>query len=284
MVQPGAGATIAERKIDPGYQGVFEKRYTDAVRGDDGRRLCRCGRDRHRGALRGGGRARPAQGQRGPGLAHHGSGLACRHRAQWLEAAADGQQARQLQRRPRAVRRAHHAEVYGRYHRACRGPGRPRSTRSSRSRTRTASRCMEDCAQAHFAKRAARPVGTFGDIAAFSTMYRKAHMTGPVRRTRLCPDLEIFRRALAHADRGKPRWREDFERSRTRPPICSRRLITTPTRSLARSASPRSRACRQTIIARQAFVSDFVARLVRRLRMCASPIVSCRPARRSSIR
>src|SRR5215468_5616124 len=38
---------------------------------------------------------------------------------------------------------------------------------------------IEDCSQAHFARHKAKPVGSFGDIAAFSTMYRKAHMTGP---------------------------------------------------------------------------------------------------------
>jgi DegT/DnrJ/EryC1/StrS aminotransferase family len=32
---------------------------------------------------------------------------------------------------------------------------------------------IEDCSQSHFAKHKAKPVGTFGDIAAFSTMYRK---------------------------------------------------------------------------------------------------------------
>jgi len=39
-------------------------------------------------------------------------------------------------------------------------------------------RVVEDCSQAHGARVDGRPVGTFGDIAAFSTMYRKAHITG----------------------------------------------------------------------------------------------------------
>ncbi|MBI2316366.1 MAG: DegT/DnrJ/EryC1/StrS family aminotransferase [Betaproteobacteria bacterium] len=39
-------------------------------------------------------------------------------------------------------------------------------------------RVVEDCSQAHGAQVMGRPVGTFGDVAAFSTMYRKAHMTG----------------------------------------------------------------------------------------------------------
>ena len=41
---------------------------------------------------------------------------------------------------------------------------------------------IEDCAQSHGALLRAKRVGTFGDIAAFSTMYRKAHMTGAFRR------------------------------------------------------------------------------------------------------
>src|SRR5215831_8708078 len=39
-------------------------------------------------------------------------------------------------------------------------------------------RAIEDCSRSHGAKIAGQQVGTFGDIAAFSTMYRKAHMTG----------------------------------------------------------------------------------------------------------
>lgn len=69
---------------------------------------------------------------------------------------------------------------------------------------------LEDCSQAHGAKIAGRPIGTFGDIAAFSTMYRKAHMTGPSGGVVYSRDLALFRRALAHADRGKPIWSSTF--------------------------------------------------------------------------
>lgn len=69
---------------------------------------------------------------------------------------------------------------------------------------------LEDCSQAHGAKIVGRPVGTFGDIAAFSTMYRKAHMTGASGGVVYSRDLDLFRRALAHADRGKPIWSSDF--------------------------------------------------------------------------
>ena len=86
----------------------------------------------------------------------------------------------------------------------------PRSTRSCRDAHARGIKVLEDCSQAHGAKILGRPVGTFGDIAAFSTMYRKAHMTGASGGLVYSRDLELFRRALAHADRGKPRWREDF--------------------------------------------------------------------------
>src|SRR6185437_11539038 len=69
---------------------------------------------------------------------------------------------------------------------------------------------LEDCSQAHGAQIKGRAIGSFGDIAAFSTMYRKAHMTGPSGGVVYSRDLDLFRRALAHADRGKPRWRDDF--------------------------------------------------------------------------
>ena len=70
---------------------------------------------------------------------------------------------------------------------------------------------LEDCSQAHGATCDGRPVGTFGDIAAFSTMYRKAHITGASGGVVFTRDEDIYRQAMAHADRGKPRWRDDFD-------------------------------------------------------------------------
>jgi len=72
-------------------------------------------------------------------------------------------------------------------------------------------RVIEDCSQAHGATWKGQRVGTFGDIAAFSTMYRKAHMTGASGGVVYSRDENLFRMALAHADRGKPRWRSDFD-------------------------------------------------------------------------
>ena len=71
-------------------------------------------------------------------------------------------------------------------------------------------RVIEDCSQSHGAKVNGRPIGTFGDIAAFSAMYRKAHIAGGSGGIVYSRDRELFRQALAHADRGKPRWNPGF--------------------------------------------------------------------------
>ncbi|MGH9346434.1 MAG: DegT/DnrJ/EryC1/StrS family aminotransferase [Vicinamibacterales bacterium] len=70
---------------------------------------------------------------------------------------------------------------------------------------------LEDCSQAHGARRAGRLAGTFGDLAAFSTMYRKAHATGGSGGVVFTRDETLFHRVRAHADRGKPSWRADFD-------------------------------------------------------------------------
>jgi dTDP-4-amino-4,6-dideoxygalactose transaminase len=70
---------------------------------------------------------------------------------------------------------------------------------------------VEDCSQSHGAKVGGRLVGTFGDVAAFSTMYRKAHVTGASGGLVYSRNVELFHRALAHADRGKPRWVDGFD-------------------------------------------------------------------------
>lgn len=70
---------------------------------------------------------------------------------------------------------------------------------------------VEDCSQAHGATYRGQQVGTFGDIAAFSTMYRKAHGTGGCGGVVYSKNKNLFNMALAYADRGKPKWRADFQ-------------------------------------------------------------------------
>jgi perosamine synthetase len=127
---------------------------------------------------------------------------------------------------------------------------------------------LEDCAQSHGALLRAKPIGTFGDIAAFSTMYRKAHMTGPSGGVVYTRDLELHRRAIAHADRGKPRWREDFSDRDPSNYLFPALNHNTDEISCAIGLASLAR-LRSTIIARLAFVSDFVARLVDASNVCS---------------
>ena len=70
---------------------------------------------------------------------------------------------------------------------------------------------IEDCSQAHMARWKGRPVGSFGDIAAFSTMYRKASITGASGGVVYTRDENLYHMALAHADRGKTPWVPGFD-------------------------------------------------------------------------
>jgi perosamine synthetase len=127
---------------------------------------------------------------------------------------------------------------------------------------------IEDCAQAHGALLRAKRVGTFGDIAAFSTMYRKAHMTGPSGGLVFTKDLELHHRAVAHADRGKPRWRDDFSDRDPAAYLFPALNHNTDEISCAIGLASLAR-LRSTIVCRLAFVSDFVARLVDASKVCS---------------
>ena len=70
---------------------------------------------------------------------------------------------------------------------------------------------VEDCSQAVGAVWNGKRVGTFGDISAFSTMYRKSLSSGSSGGLVLTKDIETHRKALAQSDRGKPVWRDDLD-------------------------------------------------------------------------
>ncbi|MCX7748457.1 MAG: DegT/DnrJ/EryC1/StrS family aminotransferase [Clostridia bacterium] len=70
---------------------------------------------------------------------------------------------------------------------------------------------IEDCSQAHGAKCNGQKVGTFGDIAAFSTMYRKAHATGGCGGVIYTKSEKLYNMVRAYSDRGKPFFRENFD-------------------------------------------------------------------------
>lgn len=63
---------------------------------------------------------------------------------------------------------------------------------------------IEDCAQAHGAKINGKLVGSFGDIAAFSTMSGKHHCTGGQGGLVFTKNEELYWRVRQNADRGKP--------------------------------------------------------------------------------
>lgn len=70
---------------------------------------------------------------------------------------------------------------------------------------------IEDCSQSHGARWNGRKIGTFGEIAAFSTMFKKTHISGSSGGIVYSKIEDRYHLALAHADRGKPRWRTDFD-------------------------------------------------------------------------
>jgi perosamine synthetase len=72
-------------------------------------------------------------------------------------------------------------------------------------------RLVEDASHTHGGRREGRALGTFGDVAAFSTMSHKAVVTGGAGGLVFATDRDLFRRAAALADRGKPRWRDGFD-------------------------------------------------------------------------
>jgi len=69
---------------------------------------------------------------------------------------------------------------------------------------------LEDCSQAHGAVYRGKRVGTFGDIAAFSTMFSKAHATGGCGGLVYTQDERAYLRCRALADRGKPFASESY--------------------------------------------------------------------------
>src|SRR5262249_10649903 len=68
-----------------------------------------------------------------------------------------------------------------------------------------------DCSQAPAAKGGGGLRGAVGGPAGFSTIDRQGPLNGAAGGRVYSRDVEVFRRALAHADRGKPRWQPDFD-------------------------------------------------------------------------
>lgn len=67
---------------------------------------------------------------------------------------------------------------------------------------------LEDCSQAPGATWKGKKVGVEGDIAAFSTMYRKTLAAGGSSGLVYTMNHDLHHKALSHADRGKPVWKQ----------------------------------------------------------------------------
>ena len=128
-------------------------------------------------------------------------------------------------------------------------------------------RVIEDCAQSHGARVKGVPVGTFGDIAAFSTMYRKAHVTGASGGVVYTRNADLYHQALAHADRGKPSWREDFDDRNPNQFLFPALNLHTDELSCAVGEASLAR-LQDTIMRRLTFVAEFSGRLLDRAQVC----------------
>ena len=83
-------------------------------------------------------------------------------------------------------------------------------------------RLIEDCSQAPFARIcktncvcqpaicAGMPVGGFGDVAAYSTMYRKSLHTGGSGGVVFTKDEIIAKAVIEESDRGRPKWSAEY--------------------------------------------------------------------------
>jgi perosamine synthetase len=72
---------------------------------------------------------------------------------------------------------------------------------------------VEDCSQAPGAVCGNQKVGVFGDIAAYSTMYRKTLTAGASGGIVYSKDIDVYHQAIAYADRGRPKWKKDYNGS-----------------------------------------------------------------------
>jgi dTDP-4-amino-4,6-dideoxygalactose transaminase len=83
---------------------------------------------------------------------------------------------------------------------------------------------IEDCSQAPFARFCTSHcscgpgicggshVGTYGDIAAFSTMYRKSLHTGGSGGVVFTKNYDLYKKVVEYSDRGRPKWSDSHRK------------------------------------------------------------------------
>lgn len=70
---------------------------------------------------------------------------------------------------------------------------------------------LEDCSQCVGGRVNNKLVGSFGDIAAFSTMYRKNLAANSSSGIIFTKNYKLFKKVLAYADRGKISWKDNLD-------------------------------------------------------------------------
>ena len=70
---------------------------------------------------------------------------------------------------------------------------------------------LEDCSQCIGGRVDNKLVGSFGDIAAFSTMYRKNLAANSSSGIIFTKNYKLFKKVLAYADRGKISWKDNLD-------------------------------------------------------------------------
>lgn len=128
-------------------------------------------------------------------------------------------------------------------------------------------RVLEDSSQAPGAVWKGRKVGTFGEIAAFSTMYRKTLTAGASSGIVYTKDQDLYHRALAHADRGKQSWRTDLNQNDPSQSLFPALNFNTDELSCAIGLSSLRR-LQQAVDRRVAFLEELVAALPKVSRAC----------------
>lgn len=128
-------------------------------------------------------------------------------------------------------------------------------------------RVVEDCSQAPGALWKGERVGTFGDIAAFSTMYRKTLTAGATGGLVYSKDLDLFHFAHAYADRGRPTWNDDYNPRKAGDTLALSLNFHTDELSCAIGLASLNR-LQESIDKRVTFLSKFVEQLEVKSKVC----------------
>ncbi len=260
-------AYYRDKKVDPGYQGIFEKRYTDAF-------VKFMGGGGHADAV--------ATGTAALYVAVAALGLPAGSEVIVSPVTDPGTLAAIVLNRlvPRLADSAPGSFNMGAEQFVARVTDKVRAVMVVHSLGRAADvvrianeahprgiKVIEDCSQSHGARIKGSPIGNFGDIAAFSTMYRKNHMTGGAGGVVYSKDIDLFHQALAHADRGKPTWAGDFDDRNPNQFLFPALNFHTDELSCAIGIASLARV-QDTILRRLTFVAELSGRLMDRSQVC----------------